>query len=156
GYAGVTIAVVGLALAAAVPVGRFIIGRQVEGGTTRGAVRGVWGAMFDDLAVWGLVAAAIGVVLWLTAMGRVHGVPLPHLARRGWGWVTRPPRGRGDALGRGVVLIGLAVLLAAAWRTALQLGVLALALALAVYGLDLLLSTLPPIRVRAAGEPSRL
>jgi hypothetical protein len=155
GYAGLTIAVVGVLIAAGVPIGRFLIGRQVDGGTTRAAARDVWGAMFDDLAVWGLATAAIGVVLWLTAMGRLQGVPLPALCRRGWEWAARPPRGRGDALGRGVLLIGVAVLLAVAWRTALRLGVYALALALAVYGLDLLLGMLPPARARAAGQPSR-
>jgi hypothetical protein len=79
-------------------------------------------------------------------------VPLPALVKRGWEWAMSPPRRSAAAVGRGLLLIVVAVLLVIEWDVAVLLAVLAVAAALAVQGLTLILGVLAPATVTPEGD----
>jgi hypothetical protein len=152
--AGAALAIAGAVIALGLPIGKYIVERQIDpnGTTARDAAGAVWQALLGDLANWAYAAMAVGLVVWLTAASVLRRVPLPELLRRAWGWAMSPPRRAWPTVGRGVLLIVVAILLAIAWDVALYLAVLAVAVALAVQGMGLILGVLAPTTLAAPGD----
>lgn len=152
--AGWAIGIVGVLLVLAVRIGGLLVAGWGDSDQRIAALRAVWGALFDDLAVWGFALAAIGLVVVAAATSRADEPTLARRARALALRIARRPAATPLRVLRVLALVALGVLIAIEPLEALRLVALAAGLLLIALGVDELMA-LAPRRTASAAAAGR-